>query len=72
MLAPPAREELRGRRDVYGFDVMAWALFRQGHLGEARAAMDSALRLGTRDPLLARHRAAIDSALAGENQALPR
>jgi tetratricopeptide (TPR) repeat protein len=71
-IAQRAREELRGRRDVYGFDVMAWALFRQGHLGEARAAMDSALRLGTRDPLLARHRAAIDSALAGENQALPR
>lgn len=64
LIARRAGEELRTRRDVYGFDVMAWALYRQGHFGEARAAMDSALRLGTRDPLLRRHDAAIDGALA--------
>lgn len=64
LVAQRAAEELRTRRDVYGFDVMAWALYRLGRLGEARAAMDSAMQLGTNDPLLARHSSAIDSARA--------
>lgn len=63
-VARRAQEELRHRRDIYGYDVMAWALLKQGRAGAARVAMDSALRLGTRDPLLARHSAAIDRALA--------
>jgi predicted Zn-dependent protease len=64
LIARRAGDELRTRRDIYGFDVMAWALYREGRLREARMAMDSALRLGTKDPLLLRHRSAIDSALA--------
>lgn len=64
LVARKAREELATRRDIYGYDVLAWALHRQGRDAGARAAMDSALRLGTRDPLLARHSAAIDSVLA--------
>lgn len=54
-----AREELARRGDVYTYDVVAWAAYRQGRRYEARAALDSALRLGTADPLLARHRAVI-------------
>jgi tetratricopeptide (TPR) repeat protein len=50
-----AEEELRTRRDVYGWDVYAWALHLSGRWREARQAMDSALALGTRDPLLLRH-----------------
>ncbi len=54
-----AKEEIRERRDVYGYDVLAWALFRAGQPGEARAATAQALRMGTDDPLLHRHAAAI-------------
>jgi tetratricopeptide (TPR) repeat protein len=63
LVADKARRELRTRHDIYGWDVYAWALHHQGREREARAAMDSALHLGTRDPLLQHHRAVIDSAL---------
>ncbi|MCC7051838.1 MAG: hypothetical protein IT355_01140 [Gemmatimonadaceae bacterium] len=54
-----AAEELRQRRDIYGWDVYAWALHKAGRSAEAKVAMGHALRLHTRDPLLARHAAAI-------------
>jgi tetratricopeptide (TPR) repeat protein len=57
-----AEAELRHRRDIYGWDVYAWALYRAGRLPEAAAAMDSALALGTRDPLLLRHAAVMAGA----------
>lgn len=57
------REELRSRRDVYAYDLLAWALHRQGRHLEARSAMREALRQGTRDALLFRHAAAIEAAL---------
>jgi Flp pilus assembly protein TadD len=57
-----AEAELSTRRDVYGWDVYAWALHHAGRHAEAAAAMDSARALGTRDPLLARHAGAIAAA----------
>lgn len=57
------QDELRTRRDVYGFDLLAWALHKSHRDCAARAAMDRALSLGTGDPQLRRHAAAIDSAL---------
>jgi len=57
------RAELRTRRDVYGYDLMAWALHRLHRDGEARAAMTRALALGTDDPQLRAHAAAIAAAL---------
>jgi len=53
------REELRTRRDVYGYDLLAWALHQAGRDTEARAAMRQALAWGTRDPQLLHHAAAI-------------
>jgi len=53
------REELRTRRDVYGYDLLAWALHQAGRDTEARAAMRRALAWGTQDPQLLRHAAAI-------------
>jgi len=50
-----AQEELRDRKDVYGYDVVAWALEKAGRRDEARVAMREALRLNTPDPLLQRH-----------------
>ncbi len=59
-----AEAELRTRRDVYGWDVYAWALHRAGRHADAAAAMDTARSLGTHDPLLARHARAIADAAA--------
>ena len=57
------QDELRTRRDVYGLDLLGWALHKSHRDREARAAMDRALSLGTVDPQLLQHSAAIDAAL---------
>ncbi|WP_411278641.1 tetratricopeptide repeat protein [Gemmatimonas sp.] len=56
--------ELETRRDVYGYDLAAWALYRAGRYGEARAMMAQALRFETPDPLLRTHAALIATAPA--------
>jgi len=50
-----ARRELKTRKDVYGHDLMAWALYRNGDLVDARKEMRLALAQGTQDVLLAGH-----------------
>ena len=44
--------ELETRRDIYGYDLLAWALHGSGRDAEARAPMAQALALGTRDAML--------------------
>ncbi|MGQ0713061.1 MAG: tetratricopeptide repeat protein [Gemmatimonadaceae bacterium] len=58
-----AMEDVRVRRDVYRYDLLAWALHKQGRHNEAAAAMTSALRLGTRDAMLFYHAGMIERAL---------
>jgi tetratricopeptide (TPR) repeat protein len=41
--------EIEVRQDVYGYDVLAWALYKNGRLKEASEAIQKALKLGTRD-----------------------
>lgn len=50
-----ARGEREARRDIYTADLLAWCLYKKGQYSEAKAAMDEALRLGTRDPRLLFH-----------------
>jgi tetratricopeptide (TPR) repeat protein len=50
-----ATDELTVRQDIYGYDSLAWALYRNGRLEEAAAAIAQALRLGTRDAVLHYH-----------------
>jgi len=52
-------EELETRRDLYGYDLLAWALHKAGRDPEARVAMKRALAWGTLDPQLVRHAAEI-------------
>jgi tetratricopeptide (TPR) repeat protein len=64
-----AREEIRTRRDVYAWDLLAWSLYRSGHIHGAVEASGNALAMGTRDAPLYFHAgmiaaAAGDSALA--------
>jgi tetratricopeptide (TPR) repeat protein len=44
-----ARKELEIRQDIYTWDALAWALFKQGNVKEASEAMNRALSQGTRD-----------------------
>ena len=58
-----AQEELHTRRDIYGFDVVAWALHASGRDREAQEMMTHALALGTQDAMLFYHASVIDRAL---------
>ncbi len=57
------RSELRTRRDIYGYDLLAWALHKSGRDAEARGPMQQALALGTRDAMLYYHAGMIERAL---------
>ena len=58
-----ARKELEVRHDVYTSDALAWALLKNAQPEAAREAIEAALRLGTRDPLLDFHAGMIYAAL---------
>ena len=62
-----ARAEVEIRRDVYTYDALAWALFRNGQTQEAASAMDKALAWNTPEPLFHEHAARIFEA-AGRPQ----
>lgn len=64
-----AQRGLEERRDVYGYDTMAWALYKSGRFAESREAMNRALSLGTRDPHLLFHSGAISLALGDKSNA---
>jgi tetratricopeptide (TPR) repeat protein len=63
------RREITIRRDVYGYDQLAWALYKQGDYAAAKEAMDSALRMGTQDAVLFFHAGMIDRALGSHASA---
>ncbi len=65
-IAAQAAADLRVRRDVYGYDLLAWALYRQRRFPEARGAMAAALRMGTRDASLLFHAGMIERALGND------
>jgi tetratricopeptide (TPR) repeat protein len=58
-----AEREIQVRREVYGWDLLAWALYRSGRPSEAREKMRHALALGTRDASLFYHAGMIEAAL---------
>ena len=50
-----ARKELEIRRDIYTWDCLAWASYKNGKTSEAAEAISRALSLGTKDSLLYFH-----------------
>jgi tetratricopeptide (TPR) repeat protein len=54
-----ARKELEVRRDIYAYDVLAWALYKNDRPEEALAAITEALKLGTKEARLFFHAAMI-------------
>jgi tetratricopeptide (TPR) repeat protein len=60
------QREIQTRKDIYGYDLLAWALHKEHRDREAGAAMMQARLLGTHDAMLLYHEGMIDRAL-GEN-----
>ena len=50
-----AKRELDYRKDIYAYDLLAWNLYKNGKLAEARDAIEEALKLGTKDAKLFYH-----------------
>lgn len=64
-----AQKELEVRHDVYTWDALAWALYKNGKFSDAASASEKALRLGTQDSLLLFHAGMIAEAMAQHDQA---
>jgi tetratricopeptide (TPR) repeat protein len=62
-------KEIETRRDIYGYDLLAWALHKAGRNDEARIAMIEARRLGTRDATLLYHAGMIERSLGDVRRA---
>jgi tetratricopeptide (TPR) repeat protein len=58
-----AHKEFEVRHDIYTWDALAWALYKNGKYQEASDAMENALRPGARDALLFFHAGMIASRL---------
>ena len=50
-----ATAELDVRRDIYSYDALAWALYKNKKFAEADSAMSKALRMGTPEPAFYYH-----------------
>jgi tetratricopeptide (TPR) repeat protein len=64
-----AQKELEVRRDIYTWDALAWALYKNDKLAEAAKASEKAMRFGTRDSLLLFHAAMIADRMGQHEQA---
>ena len=64
-----AERSLEARRDVYGYDTLAWVLYRLGRSEEARSASDQALAMDTPDARLWFHAGMISAALGDDERA---
>ena len=58
-----AKGELQFRRDIYSYDALAWALYKNHRYAEAQEYMQKAMALHTPEPLFRQHAAAISQAL---------
>lgn len=58
-----AQKDLQVRQDVYTYDTLAWALFKNDRAAEAKDAMKKALSFGTRDAEIFYHAGVIEQEL---------
>jgi tetratricopeptide (TPR) repeat protein len=64
-----AHKEFEVRHDIYTWDALAWALYKNSKYQEANDAINNALRPGTRDALLYFHAGMIASRMGQTTQA---
>ncbi len=67
-----ASAELEIRRDIYGYDTLAWTLYKNNRFDEASEAMGQAMKLGTKDAVLFFHSGMIQYRLGNEARARER
>ena len=65
-----ATAELDVRKDIYTYDALAWAQFKNGQLREASESMTKALHMETQEPLLMYHAGMIAAANGNKAEAL--
>jgi tetratricopeptide (TPR) repeat protein len=64
-----ATAEIAVRKDIYGYDALAWTLYKAGRTAEAADAITQAMQLGTRDALLSYHAGMIFDRLGDQRRA---
>jgi tetratricopeptide (TPR) repeat protein len=64
-----ASAELESRRDVYSYDALAWALYRNGNYTEAEKAAAQALKTNATEPLFYYHAGMIAAAMGRQAEA---
>jgi tetratricopeptide (TPR) repeat protein len=64
-----AQKEWEVRKDIYGYETLAWALYKNGRYAEALVAIKPAMRLGTQDALLYFHAGMIHAKLGHQKEA---
>lgn len=64
-----ARKEFEVRHDIYTWDALAWALYKNGKYADAAKASEKALQFGTRDSLLLYHTGVIAEAAGRKERA---
>ncbi len=64
-----AQKEFEVRHDIYTWDALSWALYKNKRYAEARKASDKALEHGTRDSLLLFHAGMIADKVGNTNKA---
>jgi tetratricopeptide (TPR) repeat protein len=62
-------QEIKVRQDIYGYDALAWALFKNGRLDKAAEAIAAAMKLGTQDASIYYHAGMIYYRLGDQQQA---
>lgn len=65
-----AEADLAARQDVYSYDALSWALYRNGRFAEAREASERALALGTPEAEFWYHAGLISAALGDTERAV--
>lgn len=63
------REEITSRRDVPGYDLLGWALYKSGNYRDAQTASRRALRMGTKDATYFFHAGMIERSLGNGDAA---
>lgn len=64
-----AQKEFEVRHDIYTWDALAWALYKNGKLADAARASEQAMQFGTRDALLLFHAGMIAERMGRQEQA---
>jgi tetratricopeptide (TPR) repeat protein len=64
-----AQRDLAIRKDIEGYDTLAWALYKNGRLEEAATAIGEAMKFGTREPSVYFHAGMIYDALQQSERA---